>query len=485
MRKAVALLWVVLLMSTMVAGPKVAKAEDTNWWVKNYGEFFFYTVTVAPDGDIIVAGSTKSFGAGYRDVWVLRLDENGNIKWQKTYGGSDFDEAHAVALAPNGDIIIAGWTSSFGAGYEDDFWVLRLPPDGNLPGCEFCKDSNAQVSDTNAYVTESNAQASETNAQVQNSNAEIHDTNVQPETLWTYTPSSETTTTQTSTYTSQNLPRVTSKLVNTGTIEVPGFKPSSEYQKETAAYAIQKAEELINYLKEQGYEVNFADDYLREAKKAFDAGDYAKAKELALKAWIIALEEWQIQYEAEILEKAGVNVSDIMEKYHNGDLEGALELVNEKKDNLSDEYSSLFTSVRSTFETIKDYWDEGIRLWNYVDDLKASNEKFKSGEVDVAKNLADKALNVVRDIGEMARDVLRQLKELGDSIFNEGRGGKDAQELFERAMSAFERGEFEEVKKVIVEIQEVVVTETKKGGGICGPGLIIGLSLVALLRRRR
>jgi hypothetical protein len=41
------------------------------------------------DGGYVVAGTTQSFGAGNRDVWVLMLDGSGNMQWQKTYGGGD------------------------------------------------------------------------------------------------------------------------------------------------------------------------------------------------------------------------------------------------------------------------------------------------------------------------------------------------------------------------------------------------------------
>ena len=88
------------------------------------------------------------------DVWVLRLDANGNVKWQKTYGGSDHDKARAVAVAKNGDIIVAGETDSFGAGL-DDVWVLRLPSSGELEG--FSRDSTAMVIQTNAKIAETNA----------------------------------------------------------------------------------------------------------------------------------------------------------------------------------------------------------------------------------------------------------------------------------------------------------------------------------------
>ncbi len=100
-------------------------------WAKKDGDDSFNSVTVAPNGDIIVAGSTESFGAGDRDVWILRLDADGNVKWQKTYRGPSDEWATAVALADNGDIIVAGYTYSFGAGGWDA-WVLRLDSKGNV-----------------------------------------------------------------------------------------------------------------------------------------------------------------------------------------------------------------------------------------------------------------------------------------------------------------------------------------------------------------
>jgi len=105
------------------------------------------------------------------------------VKWQKTYGGSDNDEAYAVAIAENGDVIVAGWTYSFGAGY-DDVWVLRLPQDGSLPNCDFCMDSNAQVENTDAQVESTNAEVHDTNAEIHDTNAQIQDTNAEVKTQY-------------------------------------------------------------------------------------------------------------------------------------------------------------------------------------------------------------------------------------------------------------------------------------------------------------
>jgi hypothetical protein len=78
-----------------------------------------------------VAGWTWSFGAGGGDVWVLKLDGSGNVQWQKTYGGTDDDEARAIAPTSDGGYVVAGWTTSFGAG-GDDVWVLKLDGSGNV-----------------------------------------------------------------------------------------------------------------------------------------------------------------------------------------------------------------------------------------------------------------------------------------------------------------------------------------------------------------
>ncbi|MEM2157376.1 MAG: hypothetical protein QXQ05_12515, partial [Candidatus Jordarchaeales archaeon] len=86
---------------------------------------FAGSVAFDEEGNIIVAGSTGSFGAGGLDFWVLKLDENGNIVWQKAYGGKKNDEAHSVAIDEDRNIVVAGSTETFGAG-KSDVWVLKL-----------------------------------------------------------------------------------------------------------------------------------------------------------------------------------------------------------------------------------------------------------------------------------------------------------------------------------------------------------------------
>jgi len=83
------------------------------------------------DGGYAIAGYTKSFGAGEADVYVVKLDANGNLQWTKTIGGSENEEGNSLIQTSNGGYVIAGTTNSFGAGYAD-VYVIKLDANGNL-----------------------------------------------------------------------------------------------------------------------------------------------------------------------------------------------------------------------------------------------------------------------------------------------------------------------------------------------------------------
>ncbi|HHT9140027.1 MAG TPA: hypothetical protein ACFYEI_04360 [Candidatus Tripitaka californicus] len=106
--------------------------DGTVDWQKVYGGANWdraYSIHETSDGGYVVAGETSSFGAGRPDFWVLKLRHYGTVEWQKTYGGTDQDEAHSIQQTSDGGYIVTGTTSSFGAG-KCDIWVLKLRPDG-------------------------------------------------------------------------------------------------------------------------------------------------------------------------------------------------------------------------------------------------------------------------------------------------------------------------------------------------------------------
>jgi hypothetical protein len=104
-------------------------------WTRTYGGGSAdtpWSLAALPDGGAVVAASTQSHGAGSADAWLLNVDTQGAVRWQRTYGGELWDWPGQVALAPDGGgYLLAGYTTSLGAGYED-VWVLRLDAYGRL-----------------------------------------------------------------------------------------------------------------------------------------------------------------------------------------------------------------------------------------------------------------------------------------------------------------------------------------------------------------
>ena len=92
-----------------------------------------YALSIAKTSDdgFVVAGWTSSFGAGGEDAWLLRLDKTGGVIWQKAYGGTGEDVATSVGQTFDGGFIVAGFTNSSGAGGQDA-WVVKLTSTGNI-----------------------------------------------------------------------------------------------------------------------------------------------------------------------------------------------------------------------------------------------------------------------------------------------------------------------------------------------------------------
>jgi len=100
---------------------KTDSSGDT-LWTRTYGGSGYdggHSVQQTSDGGYIITGYTGSFGAGYEDVYLLKADSSGDTLWTRTYGGSDYDRGYSVQQTSDGGYIIAGYTGSFGAGYED------------------------------------------------------------------------------------------------------------------------------------------------------------------------------------------------------------------------------------------------------------------------------------------------------------------------------------------------------------------------------
>jgi hypothetical protein len=95
-------------------------------WTKTFGgssDDVGYTVQQTSDSGYVIAGYTSSFGAGGSDVYLIKTDTNGDTLWTKIYGGSNNDDGHSVQQTSDGGYVIAGTTSSFGAGSVDIYLI--------------------------------------------------------------------------------------------------------------------------------------------------------------------------------------------------------------------------------------------------------------------------------------------------------------------------------------------------------------------------
>jgi len=103
-------------------------------WSRTFGGSNYeeaHSVQQTNDGGFIIGGETRSFGAGYFDFYLIKTDENGNEIWSKTYGGSQFDQGWHVQQTSDGGYIFGGHTCSYGDG-SDDMWIVKTDENGNI-----------------------------------------------------------------------------------------------------------------------------------------------------------------------------------------------------------------------------------------------------------------------------------------------------------------------------------------------------------------
>lgn len=90
-----------------------------------------YSLIETTDKGFVLAGTSTSFGAGGTDIYIVKLDSAGNLKWTRTIGGTGNESAYSIKQTLDKGYGIAGITNSFGAGGYD-MYVIKLDSAGNL-----------------------------------------------------------------------------------------------------------------------------------------------------------------------------------------------------------------------------------------------------------------------------------------------------------------------------------------------------------------
>jgi len=115
----------VWLIKTDSAGRRV--------WDKTFSRTHYdagYSVRQTFDGGYVIAGVTNLYGAGGSNVWLITTDASGNKVWDRTFGGTGDDEGHSVLQTTDSGYVVVGWTTWYGAGGRD-IWLIRTDESGS------------------------------------------------------------------------------------------------------------------------------------------------------------------------------------------------------------------------------------------------------------------------------------------------------------------------------------------------------------------
>ena len=91
---------------------------------------FGISIRQTTDGGYIIAGKTSSFGAGSQDIYLVKIDSDGDTLWTRAYGGSNIDGAYSIQQTSDGTYIVVGSTASLDTG-GPDIWLLKVDADGD------------------------------------------------------------------------------------------------------------------------------------------------------------------------------------------------------------------------------------------------------------------------------------------------------------------------------------------------------------------
>lgn len=110
-------------------------------WKKNYGgegNDQMTSMVANPDGTVTIAGFTASNKSGDipenavdgQDIWVFKVDGNGNVVWTKTYNGIESDYVHSIVRAPDGGYLLTGYTTRVGSLDNLEMLILKIDMNG-------------------------------------------------------------------------------------------------------------------------------------------------------------------------------------------------------------------------------------------------------------------------------------------------------------------------------------------------------------------
>jgi len=127
-------IYIFLTILILLTGVETLSAQVNEIWNRAYGgqdSEIATAVVQTPDGGYAIAGKTHTFGAGNTEMYLVRTDAAGDVIWTQTVGGDMIDECYAMIQTSDGGFALAGVTNSFGAGYADCY-LAKIDEEGDV-----------------------------------------------------------------------------------------------------------------------------------------------------------------------------------------------------------------------------------------------------------------------------------------------------------------------------------------------------------------
>jgi len=166
-------------------------ASGDTLWTRTYGgtnEDAGFSVQQTSDGGYIIAGLTTSFGAGSYDAHLIKTDASGDTLWTRTYGGTSSDVGRSVQQTSDGGYIVVGFTYSFGAGYAD-VYLIKTDASGDTLWTRTHGGTSSDLGWSVQQTSDSGYIIAGTNASFGGGDYDVYliKTNASGDTLWTRT----------------------------------------------------------------------------------------------------------------------------------------------------------------------------------------------------------------------------------------------------------------------------------------------------------
>jgi hypothetical protein len=142
----------------------VAKTDSNGdiIWSRTFGDLDSFDagrcVEQTSDGGFIIVGERGSIDNEHQDVWLIKIDSEGNQQWNKTFGGNGYDGGNCLKITSDGGFIIVGYSNSYSSEYNTDVLLIKTDSSGNqewsktLGGADLDEGRSIQNTSDNGYI---------------------------------------------------------------------------------------------------------------------------------------------------------------------------------------------------------------------------------------------------------------------------------------------------------------------------------------------